>query len=102
VLQEHRIEGSVLERQMQGVGDLERDAIGQSAAGRQISGRIDEAGAQVDACHLAAEGGGEIARRTADAAADVQHAGRGFETSGAGQFGGGEDASDMEWSSGAS
>jgi hypothetical protein len=69
VLQEHRIEGSIIERQMQGVADLERDAIGQSGARCQVRGRIDEAEAQVDACHLTAEGGGEIARWAADAAA---------------------------------
>ena len=69
---------------------------GQPAARRQIRGRIDEAGAQVDACHLTAEGGGEIARRAANAAAKIQHAGRWLEPSGAGQFGGGEDAAAME------
>jgi hypothetical protein len=46
VLQEHRIEGCILKRQMQGVADLERGAIGQSAACCQIGCRIDEAGAR--------------------------------------------------------
>jgi len=76
VLQKHRIEDRVLEWEMQGVADLEGNAIGQPTARRQVSGRIDESGAQVDACHLAAEGGSEIARRAADAAAEVQYARR--------------------------
>ena len=57
---------------------------------------MDKAGTQVDARHPTAEGGGEIARRAADAATEIQHAGRWLEPSGAGQFGSGEDASGME------
>ena len=86
---------------MPAVADLERDAIGQPAACLQIRGRIDEAGTQVDAYHLTGEGGGDIARRAADAAAKIQHARRWLDPSGAGQFGSGEDASGMklvEWS----
>jgi len=47
VLQKHRIEDRVLEWEMQGVADLEGNAIGQPTARRQVSGRIDESGAQV-------------------------------------------------------
>jgi hypothetical protein len=39
VLQEHRVKRRVVKRQMQGLTNLQRDAIGQSAACRQVSGR---------------------------------------------------------------
>jgi hypothetical protein len=41
------------------------------AARRQVGGRIDERGAQVDACNLASENRGKIARRTAEAATEI-------------------------------
>jgi hypothetical protein len=96
VLQEHHIEGCVFERQMQGIADLERDAVRQATALRQINGSIDEGRAQVDADYLTAEGRGEIARWAADAAAEVQHPGGWVEPSGGCQFRGGENTSDME------
>lgn len=78
VLQEHRIEGLVLERQMQRFANLEVNAVGQFAALRQINGCFNEAGTQVDAYHLTAEGCGRITCRSADAAAKVEYArGRG-------------------------
>jgi hypothetical protein len=48
VLQEHRIEGRVFEREVQGVADLKGHAIGQAAACRQPGSRIDERRAQVE------------------------------------------------------
>jgi hypothetical protein len=96
VLQEHHIEGCVFERQMQGIADLERDAVRQATALRQINGSIDEGRAQVDSYYVAAEGRGEIARWAADAAAEIQHSSGWVEPSGRCQLGGGEDASDME------
>src|ERR1700751_6389062 len=96
MLQEHRIESCVLERQMQGVADLERHAVRQATSLRQINGSIDEGRAQVDADYLTAEGRGEIACRAADAAAEVQHPGGWVEPNGRCQFRGGKDTSNME------
>ena len=52
--------------------------------------------ARVNARHLAAESRREIARRTADAAAEIQRPAGWLEASGAGQFFGGNNASEVE------
>jgi hypothetical protein len=69
VLQERAIEGARLERELQRVADMEPHPIGEPAARRQIGRGVDETRAEVDSGHRAAEGGGEIARWAADAAA---------------------------------
>src|SRR5260370_25689578 len=81
---------------MQGIAKGEPDAVRRPTALWQMRGRIDKAGAEVHACHLTAEGGGEIARRAADATTEIEHASRWLEPRGAGQVASGEDSSDME------
>jgi hypothetical protein len=75
VLQKDRIERRVLERQTQGIADLKPNVVLQPAATREVSGCIDKGRAQIDARHRTAECGGQIARRAADATAEIQHAG---------------------------
>jgi len=65
--------------QRQCVGDAIGDAIGEPGPRGEETGGRDEGRAEIDAGDPAAKGRGEIARRTAEPAADIEHRGIGRE-----------------------
>ena len=52
----------------------EAGAVGEAGAGGELVRELDEGGGEVDAGDVAAAGLGEVARRAADAGADVEQA----------------------------
>jgi len=74
VLRPHDVEARVGKRQVEPVSLPVGDLVGKPGALRKHSGERDEFRRQVEAVDLAAELAGEIARGSADAAADVEHA----------------------------
>jgi len=73
-MDQHRgIERPSVERQIERAAVTEGDEIGQAAAARQLRRHLHELLGQVDAGDAAFVRFGEVARRPADAAADIQH-----------------------------
>ena len=70
---ERRIEGRVLEGHGQRAGVLKAHQTGETETRRQGPRHRDEFGRQIDTVYPAADGRGEIARRTAQAAADIEN-----------------------------
>src|SRR6516225_5835880 len=71
------IEGAVLERQGERIRLSKLDPLGQPAARGQGACRFDEVGSEVDRRHSVTAFGREVARRPAEAAAEIEqvHAG---------------------------
>jgi hypothetical protein len=57
----------------QGVADLEADPVVEIEQAREMARNVAELGCQIDACDVASETGGDVARRPADATADVEN-----------------------------
>src|SRR5438067_4612015 len=74
VLRPHDVEARVGKRQVERVSLPVGDLVGEPSTLCKHSGERDEFRSQVEAVDLAAELAGEIARGSADAAADVEHA----------------------------
>ena len=72
---------------MESVADLEGHAIRQPAPRCQVISGIDKAWAQIDARNLTTEGGRQVTRRAADAAAEIEYARRWLDSSGGSQIG---------------
>jgi hypothetical protein len=67
------IEGAVLERQGERIRLSELDPLCEPAACSQDASRFDEVGSEVDGRHSATAFGREVARRPAEAAAEIEH-----------------------------
>jgi uncharacterized protein (DUF3084 family) len=71
-VQEYAVGRTIADRRMRRIAELERDALGKTAACGEIDGRLDEARAQIDAGDDAVEHRRQIAGRAADAAARIE------------------------------
>ena len=67
------VEGGIGEWHCQGVADLERDPVLEIEQARKVAGNVAEFGRQIDSGDPATEVACEVARRPADATADVEN-----------------------------
>jgi hypothetical protein len=90
------IEASIVKRQGERIGHPIVDAIGKPATARQLAGGLDVFPRQIDPGHAAAERAGQIARRTADPAAEVEDVHVGSQAGALGMFAGRGDAAAVQ------
>ena len=88
MLQQRHIETPVTKRKLQRAGGLKRHMLALPRAPGQVAGGLDEGLAEVDARHPAAIGLGQIARRPANARADIENRHVGGDPSEPGKLGG--------------
>lgn len=77
VLHPDYVERAVIEGQIEGVGDVERDGVRESDEIDEDSPCVNVGSGEVDACHVAVVFGSEGARGSSDPASDVEDAGAG-------------------------
>ena len=88
MLEQRDIETAVVKWKREGAADLERYFVALAGACGQVAGRLDKWFAEVDARYCTATGCSQVARRPADAGADVQNGAVRFNIRQSGKFGG--------------
>jgi hypothetical protein len=74
LLSDDHVEGCVVERHVERTAEMEAHAIVEADATREPPGRVDATLREIESDDGAADAVGEVARRSAHAAADIQHA----------------------------